>query len=99
MHSPQVKDYEGIHGETQISNDYVAVAQYRPEIVEGVWKMVFDLVYDGPPFVNTDDLLKKIVDVIYLINCTKRQSILDLYGSIRSRLCKVLVANRNFYNG
>ena len=68
-------------------------------MVKDVWKTISDLVYDGPPLVNTDNLLKKIIDVIYLINYTKRQNILDLYESIRNKLCKVLVTNGNLYNG
>lgn len=67
-------------------------------IVEDVWKMISDMVYDGPLFLNKAELENKIVDVISLINCTMRHKILDLYASIRLRLCKVLSNKGNLYN-
>jgi len=67
-------------------------------IVEDVWKIISDMVYDGPQFFNKEDLQRKIVDVICVINSTKRDVILDLYASIRKRLCKVLINKGNFYN-
>jgi len=67
-------------------------------IVEDVWKIISDLVYDGPQFDNLKDLQRKISEVIEIINSTKRQVIIDLYGSVRGRLCKVLKSNGNMYN-
>ena len=64
-------------------------------IVEHVWKIVSDMVYDGPQFYKAADLEKKIVDVISIINSTKRHIILGLYASIRKRFCKVLTTKRN----
>ena len=49
-------------------------------IVEDVWKIISDLVYDGPQFLNAADLQKKIVDVIQIINSTRRHVISDLYA-------------------
>ena len=59
-------------------------------IVEDIWKLISDQVYDDPQFRNTNQLMEKIKYVINLINQHKREKILDLYKSIRGRLCTVL---------
>ena len=67
-------------------------------IVEDIWKMLSDKVYDGPQFVNKAELIEKINDCIYDINCNCRSKIVKLYDGIRSRLVKVLLKNGNLYN-
>jgi len=67
-------------------------------IVEDVWKIISDMVYDGPQFVSATTLENRIVDVVNAINYSKRQTIIDLYGCIRQRHCKVLISNGNLYN-
>ena len=37
-------------------------------IVEDVWKIISDMVYDGPQFERKEDLQKKLVDAICVIN-------------------------------
>ena len=67
-------------------------------IVEDVWKMISDIVYDGPQFQNLKDLELKVKNAIEAINCGNRNSILDLYSSLRGRFCKVLQTRGNLYN-
>lgn len=67
-------------------------------IVEDVWKIISDMVYDGPQFNNLRELQLRITETIHVINNEKRQNIIDLYGSLRSRFCKVLMSKGNLYN-
>jgi len=67
-------------------------------IFEDVWKIISGMVYDGPQLNSVNELERKISDVIHTINNEKRQLIIDLYGSIRRWLCKVLASNGNLYN-
>lgn len=67
-------------------------------ITEDVWKMISDDVYDGRQFNNCNELNNAIDEAILRINNFKRQSILNLFGNIRSRLCKILGLHGNLYN-
>jgi len=67
-------------------------------IVEDVWKLISDIVYDGPQFRNKEDLVSAIQKAICHINSQERQKLESLYGSIRSRLCKVLSRSGNLCN-
>jgi len=67
-------------------------------IIEDIWKMISNIVYDCPQFRKKIDLVKKIEEVILKINTDNRKDIIDLYGQIRSRLAKVLCNNGNLYN-
>lgn len=67
-------------------------------IAEDVWKMISDIVYDGPQFRNKEDLISAIQNAIYHINSQERKRLESLYGSIRSRLCKVMKTSGNLYN-
>ena len=67
-------------------------------IVEDVWKIISDIVYDGLQFNNVQELAGRISNVIRAINNEKLQLIIDLYGSMRNRLCKVLIAKGNLCN-
>jgi len=67
-------------------------------ITEDVWKLVSDAVYDGPPFENKAILLEKISNVITYLNQSKRHVIKNLFATIRSRLCKVLLRNGEIIN-
>ena len=68
------------------------------DIVEDVWKIIPDNVYDNPQLMNINKLADKLQIVIYDINQSHKKKILDLYKSIRSRLCKVLVKQGGLYN-
>lgn len=67
-------------------------------IVEDVWKIISDMVYDGPQFNNLRELQIRITETIQVINNERRQNIIDLYGSLRARFCKVLMSKGNLYN-
>jgi len=47
-------------------------------ITEEVWKLLFDLVYDGPQYQNKASLAKRIKDVITEVNQRKRNIIQNL---------------------
>lgn len=67
-------------------------------IVEDIWKILSDKVYDGPQFSNKRDLEHKIRLCVDEINKNERASIMNLYSSMRSRLLKVIVRKGNLSN-
>lgn len=67
-------------------------------IVEDVWLIISNKVYDGHPFQNNYELLKKLSEVILFLNNNQRDVLINLYGQIRERMCKVLKKNGNLYN-
>lgn len=66
-------------------------------IVEDVWKLISDKVYDGPQFPNIAKLTQKLHEVIGGMD-SERNKLMNLYSQIRVRLCKVLQKNGNLYN-
>jgi len=67
-------------------------------IIENVWKLISDLVYDASQPKNIKELRLKINDAVDIINNEKRSVILNLYDTFRSRLTKVLIKNGNVIN-
>lgn len=67
-------------------------------IVEDIWSLLSEMVYDGPQFSNIKELTNKLESCIYDINANKRNIIMNLYGGIRNRLCKVLNRSGNLCN-
>ena len=67
-------------------------------IVEDCWEFISDLVYDGEQFKKRSDLVLKIEEVIQYLNANKREKVIKLYETFRSRLCCVLQKNGNLYN-
>ena len=67
-------------------------------ITEDVWKMISDVVYDGPSFTCKQDLVSAITNAINGINRAERHKIQSLYASFRSRLCKILRTFGNLCN-
>ena len=59
-------------------------------IVEDIWKIISEKVYDGPQFYNKFDLEKKINEVITKINLNERHKLAALYDNVRSRLLNVI---------
>ena len=53
-------------------------------IVKDCWKTISDLIYDGKQFINKEDLLQKITNVIFHLNQYQRQKVLNLCSAIRS---------------
>jgi len=67
-------------------------------IGEDIWKLISDQVYDGPQFHNTHELEAKLKNVVEDINRFQRSKVLDLYQSIRRRLCTVLLKKGSLCN-
>lgn len=59
-------------------------------LIENVWKLMKDKVYDGVQFSNKEDLWKKIQEVVTEINNQRPSVIIDLYSSIIQRYLKVI---------
>ena len=71
------------------------VVKSRHKYIEDMWKTISDMVYDGPQYLTTSDLHKKIVQVISVINSTKRDPILYLTSGnylnhLKWNSCKVV---------
>lgn len=67
-------------------------------IVEDIWSLLSQMVYDGPQFKTIIDLSRKIDECVLTINSTRRDVTFNLYRSFRSRLCTVLSKNGNLCN-
>lgn len=67
-------------------------------IVEDIWEMISNKVYDGSQFLNRSDLVEKIEKSIYSINNSSRSDILNLYVNYRKRLMDVVRKNGNLFN-
>lgn len=67
-------------------------------IMENIWKILEDIIYDRSPVMSLGDLMEEIRKAFLLINTSKRGTIINLYESFRSRLVKVIVNNGNEVN-
>ena len=67
-------------------------------IVEDIWKMISNAVYDGPQFNRKEDLIKKVIDTINCMNNNSRDDILNLYRTFRNRLVVVLMGKGDLCN-
>lgn len=67
-------------------------------ISEDVWNIISRDVYDGRQFNTNEELINKVTSVINNINMFRRNEIINLYGQIRPRLCKILKSGGNIYN-
>lgn len=94
----QAKLVKKFWNENQINNLNWPSKSPDINIVEDAWHMISNIVYDGPQFCNKSTLEKSISDAINLINCEQRNSIMNLYDTYVSRLCKVLAKNGNLFN-
>lgn len=59
-------------------------------IIENVWSMLAQIVYDGKQFANKDDLWSAIDRAVEILNTEKRASLEALYQSIPKRLLSVI---------
>ena len=67
-------------------------------IVEDVWKIISDIVYDKRSFHNKSELEESIVYTITYVQTKKMDTILNLYNRIRKILCTVLCKQGNLFN-
>lgn len=67
-------------------------------IVEDVWRMIAELVYDGPQYDNSMKLKENISNAILLINQQHRGNLCQLYESFGSRIAKTLQKNGETFN-
>ena len=67
-------------------------------IVENVWKLLSDKVYDGNQPRNPNELRKKINDAVNKINYERCDTIQSRYKSFRGRLTNLLLHKRNIIN-
>lgn len=67
-------------------------------IMENIWKMMTDIIYQGLQPQNKAELRKNIQDSISLLNSTRNSSILGLYRNFRPRLTNVLLKRGNLIN-
>lgn len=67
-------------------------------IMENVWKMMSDIIYEGPQAKTKDQLRLNIHNAVYQINSTRNESTLKLYVSYRQRLTKLLILKGNLIN-
>ena len=67
-------------------------------IVENIWKVMSDIVYDGHQPKNIAELRMKVNEAVNIVNNDKRSMIVQMYHTFRSRLAQVLIANGNVIN-
>lgn len=59
-------------------------------IMENVWSILSDLIYSDSRPKNIKELVTRIRSAVALINESKKETILNLYNSMPSRICEVL---------
>lgn len=64
-------------------------------LMENVWLMLTNLIYDGGQPENKEELKIRIMKAVYQINTEKRSVILNLYSTFRQRLVNVLNSKGN----
>ena len=67
-------------------------------VVEDIWKLLSNDIYDGVQFRKISDLKEKINNVIHQFNCTKREKLKELFLTIRKRLWTLLIKHGNLRN-
>ena len=93
------EDNYSVHKAKKVK-DFMSGQRNPPElnIVEHVWKIISDIVYDKRSFHNKSELEEAIVYAITYVQTKKMDTILDLYSGIRNRLCTVLCKQGNLFN-
>lgn len=57
--------------------------------IENIWKMLSDIVYDGPQFKNVSELREAVQKAVDYLNQNKREQVMNIRNSMRARLVKV----------
>jgi len=101
------QDNSPVHKSKLITNFFqyskLAVIEWPPKspdlnIVEDIWKLISDRVYDGPQFLHKRDLQISVENAISYVSMNCKDKITGLYNSIRSRLCTVLEKHGSLFN-
>ena len=66
-------------------------------IIENLWKVMSDIVYDQGQPRDMKDLEKRIINAADTVNICKRDIIRTLYATFRQRLTSVLISNGSRY--
>ena len=66
-------------------------------LIENVWKILSDEVYEKRQPKNLQELENKIIDAVSKINLDRRHQIRKLYDSYLHRLTQVLISNGEIY--
>lgn len=64
-------------------------------IMESIWKMLSDFVYNGPVFKNVEEIEQKIEQGLDHLNSNCSDEISKFFSGYRKRLCEVLKSNGN----
>ena len=67
-------------------------------IIENIWKMLEDIIYDRSGILNIADLKEEMQKAFLVINTTKRRIIINLYETFRGTFVKLIVNNGNQIN-
>lgn len=67
-------------------------------LMENIWKMISDIVYEGKQPENLKQLGRKIVEAVWIINTQKLEITKGLYSTFRRRLTKILISKGNICN-
>ena len=86
-----------------IENNNINVLKWPPKspdmnIVENIWKLLSDNIYNGTQYRNKQDLEAAIKYWIDFFNQNKRENIMDLYHTFRHRLVSILKSNGSLLN-
>lgn len=101
------EDNSPIH-KSKLTKDFmkkneVKVLEWPPKsgdinLVEDVWRIISEKVYDGPQFYSKATLTNKINEVIYEINNGERSKLFNLYSQLELRFIMILRKNGAYYN-
>ena len=64
-------------------------------IMENIWKMLEDIIYDRSPIISVNELKKEIEKSFFHLNTTKRPVLINLYETFRKRLLNVIERKKN----
>lgn len=66
-------------------------------LMENIWKMISDIVYEERQPQNLVELKKRITDAVLRINVEKIITTKNLFSTFRERLTKILISKGNMY--
>lgn len=84
-------------------NKHMKLLQWPPyspdiNIMEDIWHMISEIVYDGPQFRSKESLWNAIQEAVEKLKNEKRDVILRLFDTYVDRLCTVIIKNGDIFN-